>query len=401
MGNPSSTSSSNPLQYPLAGVLALLAIVCIDQLAFGFAFPWKWAWEHVPTFAIAESARTRDQRGLFVLEAAPAGRARVAVLGSSRAQAGFHPERIEGRDRPRAAIAEFTHPGMHPFEMRSIAAAIAARQPDVVVLVASEFETHYPLELRVPLTYGSASALADLVFLSGLDFAFERRSKLLQLFVASALHSYRLRSVLRHAGATDVAHFRFDPRLQGSAEGQGVFFEDVDSAPIPLDLQAATLDAFARHLPKKARFSAMVEMHQLRDLARGENVRIQQALLRRSARLLRDAGAEVILLEAPIFPPARVLYDAQLRDDFLRFGRDLSEDSGVTFVPLEAGPAFTPQDFYDITHLQGDGALKFTRWILREIEAALGRLSSSTGRPIQWTRLCSSADSRPSSASAC
>lgn len=367
--------------FPVAGALAIFAILCVDRLGFGHAFPWSWVSGRVPSIHIAESGQIRDQRGLRTLEVAAPGRPRVAVVGSSRAQAGFHPEWIDRQERPAAAIAEFTRPGLHPFEVRSLVGTIAAREPDVVVLIASEYETHYPLRLRAELTSGSAAAIADLVSLGGFEFAVVQRSKILQLVAASALHSYRTRSVLRSAGVTDVAQFRFDPRLQSSDAGIDAFFEDTERLEIPVDLRSAMVAAIAEHLPEQAAFSAAVEMNQLRGLAPGEHVRIQQGLLRRSAQLLRAAGAEVILLEAPLFPPALALYDASLPEAFERFGRALADESGVRFVPLDAGPPFAPQDFYDLTHLRREGTLKFTRWVFREIDAALARRSASGVSP--------------------
>jgi hypothetical protein len=95
-------------------------------------------------------------------------------------------------------------------------------------------------------------------------------------------------------------------------------------------------------------------------------------LLRRSVEILRAEGAEVIVIEPPLYPGVEALYDASIRDDFLAFARELAMDEGVYFVPLEAGPEYGKEDFGDLTHLDMGGASKFTRLVislLREVLA--------------------------------
>ena len=94
-------------------------------------------------------------------------------------------------------------------------------------------------------------------------------------------------------------------------------------------------------------------------------------LVRRAVERLRAAGADVILVEAPLSPMAAEYYDATIREEFVAFARDLARDPGVHFVPLERSPRYPEEELIDLVHLKPAGAQKLTAAILGALREIL------------------------------
>ena len=86
-----------------------------------------------------------------------------ALVGSSRAQIGYVPEFAEDPERGLVPfrLVRLVHAGMDVFAIRSLADELAGYQPDVVVLLLSELDTHGALEPRVAASFGSFSARTE------------------------------------------------------------------------------------------------------------------------------------------------------------------------------------------------------------------------------------------------
>jgi hypothetical protein len=346
-------------------------VLLVDRCGVGVAIPWKSLAARVPATRMGEAGSVRDRLLLEQLGARPPERPLVFALGSSRAEAAFHPEWLPTAEQPPGRVASFVHPGMRPFELRGMTEALLPFEPAAAVFLVSEFETHYPLELRPELSSGSWLAVADLVRAGGLHFSFERRLEIGRLALAALLHDYRDREILGAAGLERLRRFPLDARLERPEQALDWLLAPAERRPVPPALRERVEAGAARFLPAGSQLAVSLEMRQLRALSRGPHQRIQEALLRRAAQRLLARGSAVVLFEAPLFPGAAPLVDPSFRDDFLAFARSLAREPGVHFVPLEAGPRYEPGEYSDLTHLARPGAEKLTRAVLTAVAAAL------------------------------
>lgn len=333
--------------------------------------PWEWIASRLPERSEAHGGVARDHVALARLERARADRPRVAVLGSSRAEAGFEPD-LDRDAFSGVALAKLAHPGMMPFEIRALIGERLESDVDVAVIVLSEIETHHPIWLRAFLSWGNASALIELVRAGGIGFVRDRATDLYRLAFATLSSFYRDRDLLRRAGLDAGWAFPIPARLRRAPDPEDALtgrYEPVN--PLSEADRTGLERAVRANLTDRGALLAALELAQLRSLARGAHVRIQLDLLRSGVARLRAAGVEVILVEPPVFPPAQVLYDPALRDDFVEFATSLAADLGVRFVRREAQPAFGPRDFLDFTHLNRVGAGKLTRVIAEAVRASL------------------------------
>ena len=381
MGIRSSTSSSDA-GFPVAGALAAAAILLIETVALGPAMPWEWVAERVPESHMAELGTARDQRALARLADGRAEGPLVFAVGSSRAEAGFDPATVPPDERPAATLVELAHPGLRPFEVRSLVDELLPHEPAVVVLLTSEFETAHPIDLGAPLlSSGSFSAIADLAEILGWRRSLELRHEILRFAAVALLRGYRFRGILGSAGLDALREFPLDERLQRPRDRLEWLLAPGERIAIPAALRRRVGAEIDRHLAPESRFAARVEMHQLHSLGTDDSAPLQEELVARSVARLRAAGARVVIVEVPLFPGAAPLYDPALREAFARFAARLAEAEGVDFVPLESGPAFERADFRDLTHLASPGAEKLTRRALRAVERALAETGAGAQAP--------------------
>ena len=99
-------------RWPLAGLLAAALLLAGDALLFGPDGPWQRLVSPDPH----GTAATR--LALKQLRAAPPGRPRVAVVGTSMVLDGFDPE-VAARRMPGVHFAKLAHPRFEPFVLRA------------------------------------------------------------------------------------------------------------------------------------------------------------------------------------------------------------------------------------------------------------------------------------------
>ena len=307
----------------------------------------------------------------------------VAVLGSSRAQAGLFATPLV-RMVPGIEVLGLSHAGNHPYELRALVEELVEREPDVAVLLVSEFDTHRPMRLMIQTAPGSLRALREVCEQVGWGFVFEHRTTFLQVALASVFDAYRYRELYAAAGVTEWRVFRApDARPTGSVSDIPFLLEGEDRLPMRIPQEMKRLEAVYPGLAPRAR---MAGLKQVRSITRGPHAAVQSELLRSTVTRLREEGCLVLLVEGPLAPVTDGYYDATIRDEFLALARDIASDPGVLFLPLEELGEFPQELFKDLTHLKPEGARQLStvvgHWVRRMIEARdEGRLERAGLRP--------------------
>lgn len=373
--NPSSTSGSEPprvrgwRRLPWAGLLAVVAFVALDHASLGDSGPWEYLrdamrgrWRHLEAGTVSDRIELRDARR------APAGKPRVAVLGSSRADEAFDPTTLPPGAVDRTHYARLTHAFVDPLVMRSFVGELCASSFDVVVLVLSEFDTHVARRLIPPALGDDGGALVDLIRLSDPLESWRRRAVLQRIALGTWLRSYRYRRVLGHALFDAWRHFPLEsPEVRGVGAGRpvpaGALLQDDEEF-------AAVVEEVARRLPRRIDPSIYAS---LRTLSRGSHATLQEELVRRTTASLVRCGSSVVLFEAPLHPLASRFFDPGLREDFLALAQQLATHERVRFVPLEETAPYDADAFSDLTHLRrrSSAQRRFTSAVDRAVRATL------------------------------
>jgi len=370
----SSTSSSERL--PWAGIWAVIVVIAIDVLLFSSWGPWEALYPHVSVDDLLANGIARDRVQLQALAAVPEGKARVVVVGSSRAQVGYRFEFAEevARGPLPFHVARLVHAGMNIFAIRSLVDELVGYRPDVVVLLLSEFDTHRPLEPRVAGSFGSFSAVVDLASVAGAKLGLEARAQFYRLALATLLDAYRYRRVVEWAGARTLRIFPMGeqggPQVRTSSQS---VFPYTAGEPSTLDARRARQlgEEIERRFSGKTRTSVLWETQRVRTITRGDHAEIQMRLVRGAVERLRAAGAEVIIVEGALSPLAAEYYDPTIRDDFVAFARGLARESGARFVPLKVSATYREEEFADLSHLNPEGSRKLTGVILQAVYEVL------------------------------
>jgi len=306
-----------------------------------------------------------DRLGLARLAAAGPDERRVMVMGNSRAQDGFFfsplPRELE--------LVKVTHAPISPLEVRLFAPEAAAYEPDVFVVMLSELDTHRPVRIVPRSGFGSLAGVLDLVRAAGPRFALENRVKLERLSVASLLHTYRFRDVLDRAWLDERCSFAPDKR----GRFPGLVSHDLEEAPEPppaIEGLDALVERFQESGRRRVVPSTLNLIHAIRP---GDHAALEQHLIEGALEILRSAGCEVLIVEAPLHPVSYELYDrAATRPEFLAFVERLRSELGVHFLPLEESGPFEADDFEDPLHLRPARGRELGALTLERIEAILG-----------------------------
>jgi hypothetical protein len=372
----SSTSSSDAprARLPWGGIVAAALVVALELVTFGpLAEPLfeSFAAQDLTRWRVLERGLVRDEVERLELARTDDDRARVLVIGSSRAWRGVTPDVLDPSELDGLAVARLAHAQIAPLEAYALADRACGERVDAVVLPLSEFDTHRPLKLVPQAFDGSFRALFGFVRETGPGFALEHREPLLRMTLNGLLPSYRYRTVLAEGGLDRLRRFpstrRFVPgRLELWRPVLGEEPEDIADTP---GVRALIQDALGK--PYERLGAALrSQLVQAASVSRGEHVRVQEALIEDTVRRLRACGIQVVVIELPLHPVSLAMFDGALRDEFLAFARDLNAP-GVRFVPLEELRPFGAADFKDLTHLDDRGGAITTRAALAAVRELL------------------------------
>jgi hypothetical protein len=358
-------AGSGLARLPLAGVVAMAVLVAADRGLLGPDGPWERFVVEDPNSAAPARLALRE------LRAAEAGRPRVAAVGTSMVIDGFDAA-LAARRLPGVHFAKLGHPRFEPFVLLQLVPELVAARADAVVLILSELDTHRPLRLEpVPGSSGaSLAAIADLLRVTGPRFALENRVTLYRLAASSASNAYRYRVDLERLAPGPLRAFARDPRFGETPKPdpfRPVAIWDGRHNAVPIPAQRHTFDLFP---PRMDQFNARLQAGTVQEITPGRHAAVQQALLRRTVEKLRRAGVEVVIVQGVMHPAAQDYYDPVRREEFAAFAAGLERDLGARFVPVAAMEPFAESDFYDLIHVNRQGAAKMTRGILAGLARA-------------------------------
>jgi hypothetical protein len=364
----------SPSRVPWAGLLALLLVLALDRAVLGTTGPWDDIASRLPPFPVRRAAVARDRVAFHKLAALDDAQPRVFALGSSRGNWGFKPALVPTPLLGNAHVTRFAHALIFPFEMLSLSYEILDHDPDAVVFLISEMDTHIPLYLPRGSPSVAARALGNLTMELPPGVALREWKPLLDVSLDSLLLALRYRVVLRGAGVDALRSFSLDERLR---EGRGArtrparVLDDGDAVVVPAERWAAIRNDLVSREGGRSRRSANEQMEWVGEIKRGEHARVQMALLESAVALLAREGVAVILVEPPLDPLTADLYDVSTRGEFLEFAARMQERHGARFVPLERIGRFPSAEFSDLVHLGPQGARKFTRAVLTAVHHVL------------------------------
>lgn len=383
MDSPSSTSSSSAAgaraRVPLALLLAGLVVLAFEVSVLGPRGPWPAIKKRLDARPVQETRLevgiATDYLELARLEAAAEGLSRVIVMGNSRAKVGLDFEDPKAVSLQGLRVAKWTHAPVSPWIMHSAVGRFLEAEPDLVVLLLSEMDTHRGVNLVPAATFGDLATVGSLVRGRGWSESWSRRDELLRVALASVLRSYRYRPVLGNAGLDDLCSFSTDSRavdedraLERYPSARARFERPSDELPDVPDIAAIHRDIL--------RTSRNVRPHTMRLVSRirvGDHSRLQAQLVEQTVSALRAAGVEVLLVEGPLNPACYPLYDREAtRAEFVTLAQRLVAEQGAHFLSLDESGPFPASWFSDLLHLRETGARRLSLATLRRIRSILG-----------------------------
>ncbi len=362
-----------PDRFPWGGVLALALVLAADAWVFGVGGIWSRVEPRVQPRYPMERGVVSDRLEFERHDEEGGDGPLVAVVGSSRAGAGLHMHHLK-RAAPGIETLALGHAGNHPFEIRGLVDEILPREPALVVILFSEFDSHRPLRLMPQTAPGSLGAVLDLARVVGPAFVWEHRTEFLQVTLASLLRGYRFREMMSVAGLADYRRFARPGAARAQGPGQIPFLLEGDD-PTPID-RKRWLDDLAEIYPELPLNKRASGLTQCNSITRGPHATAQLQLIRDTVDEIVGAGSRVLLVEGPLAPVSYRLYDTTIREEFLETARALAARDGVDFLPLEEAGDYPQELFVDLTHLQRDGAKRYSTAVGRRIAEIL-RLGGS------------------------
>ena len=350
---------------PWAGLLAVLIILAVDRWALDDSRDWSRVLQHIGVERRLEVGLARDRVQLRKLDHLHEAYATALVLGNSRMAAGFQFDAFSKEVRGR--IGKLAHAGFNPLELRSLLSEVVEREPTVVMLLLSEFDTHAPLRLTPQAMGEDLGAVWELALTTPPGFVHEHRTDLLRMVLVSTLRGYRLRTVLGAAGLDEWRRFATDERWPVINEERA---EPALGRRVPMPRGIETLIGEGGVFPPEAGPSIRQQASLLMALAGGAQADVQMQLVGSLVAGLREAGVRVVILEGPLHPIASHLRQPALRAEFVTFMQELSTDEGVSFVPLTEQPGYSPAEFTDLTHLNAAGAGRLSALGLEQLTQA-------------------------------
>jgi len=370
---------------PWGAAIALLAVLLLN-FAFERIDSFKWAKLslEVPGSWFVERGFMRERWTLERMSAWAGERPKPAsdsdfglnavVLGSSQVLRGIDLDLLGESFDDDLRFHLISYAGFGPFEARSIAEPLHRHHADLVILMVSEFDTHRTRTLaQVPLT-ARLPALWDLGQAAGWRWSYANRRLMLRMLSSSLLDLVRYRRVLRelYLGAFD---FELEPAVVVGGDPPLVLGRETDHKDV--DLMAAVRDLEKRRPDLSLK---LVRIKQVNSIAQGHHASVQMELIEKAVKVMTRGGIDVVLVEGPLLPWSRDLYEREARREFRRWVAKLAEGPGVTFVSEQELGRTRARDFADLTHLSEDGSLDFTKRLIPHLGVSVQRIQEDRSR---------------------
>lgn len=369
---PSSTSSSEPGGFPWAGLAALVLVVAFDRVAFSHPATWEWALEAIPPSDTMEHGVANDRNAQLALDAVDEHpRPHVMLVGNSRVNRGLIKPIIarSGIDSG-GTLTKLAHGGVRPYDLACMLDELGEHEPDLVVTVITEFETHRPMQFLTHMGNARRRTYLDLLTELELPDMLGDRDGLLGMGLATLLDGYRFR---RQMGSARLDDYRRFPKLL--REGRPAYTE----APVavhgdpPLELNVAeAMKTFKRELPDAPLIIIRRQVEQSNSVTTGAHAELQQALLERALMRLVEAGSDVLIVEAPIHPEAVALYAPAAREQARAWARGLAEHEQVHWLPVETFDPLPDDCWADLSHLSRPASERMSNVAAKHIKRILG-----------------------------
>jgi len=304
----------------------VLALVASDRALVHWRAHWVWVAREVPPFALD------PYRLEGILRTTPPGRENVVLLGNSVTERGFDRAALETRFTERSLrFPKLTLGGAPALTFGMLARAIAGLEPALALLVVSPpslrsqgYEDHvYSYDASaVPELFTLREWLGDVRFhvegAAGQLHVLARHRRAMQRAALVRMGRLDWRSLEADAGAIRVEHM-----LDGADQ-----FQTWLKQPEP-------------------------------DVYPNPNTRALGVLAQR----LRERGARLVVLEAPVHPIQALLLPPDrveaAHEELVR----LAAEDGFTLVPREELPRLEEDDFIDWVHASKRGRERLTAFL--------------------------------------
>jgi hypothetical protein len=310
------------------------ALVATDLLIARATPFWEWVAREFPR------RLDDDYLGEALLRTLPPGRQNVVLLGNSRADDGVDTTALERRFEARGLrFRNFTVVGSGIVDQAMRAERIAALEPGVVISMVDAAALRPDGWLDETFSYDASAALA--IFSPG------------ELIGETGFHVAGL------AGQLHVLA-RHRTSLQNSALvrlGRETF----------LGVRLALMRGAVRAIEAEPNEVVAWLKNKEPDPYPNASTRALAFLARR----MRDAGAKLIVVEAPAHPILIAPAVHARVERFREFVSALAAEEGFTFVPATRLEALDTEHFRDLIHVNPDGRARFTATLADSLETLL------------------------------
>ncbi len=351
-------------------VLVVLVLMAFDRSVFDAFLPWPWLELQIPSKQFHQAGVVHDRVQLAISRPGD-----VFVVGSSRIEAGFASHLLDRLDTGGLRFTTLAHPQLAALELRALVPRIVDRSPSQIVIGLSEFDTHGRLLLRRDGVGGRPVVIWDMLQAGGISFWWEHRQGLLRQTAATLVSAYRHRDIFESVGLARVHRFEIS-RSRRDVEFRTTEMIRGEPLELPPDVYERRARALDLRFPGSPPIRSRMQFKLVRSITRGAHAAVQMNLFQRSFQILREAGIPLTVIELPLHPGSRGVFDSTIRGDFHQFVGRLAREYGFEFVRLDAQPAYRDEYFKDMTHLNPVGAQVLTR----EIVSAALRMSEGISR---------------------
>jgi hypothetical protein len=342
-------------------VLVLGGAFAVDELVYAPTVEWFAEAEAVRPQGSLEREVLASHRTLLSAQQAPHDAASpIVLLGPGRA---LHADTLSTSLGPEHRLVDLTHAGMQPFELLAMADDVRALAPSLVIVEFCCFDTHRPLRLGHQTAPGSGRAVRALEGWLD-DRTREDQADLLQGLATGRL-SHFLRWRRLREEPTDGAPGTVPP---GDLRTVVVFAEATPPDPDAEPRDVPSVEPPAMDPQRLAAQSAACAA-----ITRGPHAPVQAELIMDAVVSLRDAGIPVLLVEAPLHPATRPLFDRPIRVQLVEALAPLVVEHGAVLLTEQQTGPYGSTEFVDLLFLSEAGRRRLVDGLVRTARGMLDR----------------------------